>query len=301
MIQSSPTSDKRNKVDITKQYCLWKNNIENNFQLHPHITKLLQEHNLDNIIARINQNPGVNTYPTAEQEYGINSTTNHNIFPEESLEHREVSKFVNTLIDEFSTSNSPFANEVKTIFEKARKENKFKIVLWDDNEPDGFAVHNSKDHSIEIKLRKGLFTKFDKAACAAIIGHEIGHLIEHANRPPQFQGQHVNSKAVESFCDIVGQSLASHSGYDTTSFEKFFDTLAEIEARKHNCRPEDIDDSRDKHPSPLYRKETIQQLPCFPVNKDKEFSSQFLHLMSRPTQLKTLQLKNINRSSADSK
>lgn len=238
---------------------------------------------MDHILPRINQNPGYNTYPSAEQEFGNKNTLIDNIFPENSPEFKAVSQFVNTLIDEFSNSNSPFAKEVKNIFEHARKENKFKIILQDDKEPDGFAVHNPKDHSIEIKLRKGLFTMFDKAACAAIIGHEIGHLIEHANRPVQFQGQHVNSKSVESFCDIVGQSLCAHSGYDTTSFEKFFDTLAEIEARKHNCRPEDIDDTHDKHPAPLYRKETIQQLPKFSVTKDKNFTPEFITLMSMPT------------------
>lgn len=283
MSSSTTLSDKKNNLAITKQYCLWRSNIENNFQLNPHINKILKKYNMEDILPRINQNPGYNIYPSAEQEFGNKNTTTDNIFPESSTEFKAVSQFVNMLIDEFSNSSSPFAKEVKNIFEQARKENNFKIILWDDKEPDGFAVHNPKDHSIEIKLRKGLFTMFDKAACAAIIGHEIGHLIEHANRPIQFQGQHVNSKSVESFCDIVGQSLCAHSGYDTTSFEKFFDTLAEIEARKHNCQPKDIDDTYDKHPAPLYRKKTIQQLPKFSVTKNKDFTPEFIALMSKPT------------------
>ncbi len=166
--------------------------------------------------------------------------------------------------------------------------NDIQIAIIPSNDVDGNGAYFEPEKEgekglLQIGIRSSVFNDdVPEAYLAKMVGHEIGHCVDDANKPTTLDGS--DRKVAENFADAFGASLAQDAGYnlaDTVEFHNRFLESRDMQTIKEGRVPKPH--IEDEIPTPEY-KEELTKLFIKGDNPSKRIPQEISDVMGQFTQ-----------------
>ena len=152
-------------------------------------------------------------FPTAEQLNEMEAEG-------KLLPNQEREKRVDEIIEKLAGNDSKISKDLAEILSKTDLE--IRIRNWD--RPNASVAFQKSEDEMQknkavLMVSDKLFQEENQEALVGFLAHEMGHVLDFAQRPDSAKTQYMDG--AETFADIVGTQLAVNAGLDSRGMGKF--------------------------------------------------------------------------------